>query len=182
MGVLAKLDHGVSLDRARSFMQTVARRIEETNPDSHAGVRVVIVPLRQEAVGDVRASFWILLGAVGLVLLIASANVSSVVLVRAESRAKEFAVRAAMGAGSARIARLIALEGLVFVVAGGSLGTLISLAAIDALPRLTPEQVPRLEQSVLDGRALAATLAVCAISSLLCALLPAIRASRSKRV
>lgn len=177
-GVLARLGHDVSLEQADSFMDTVALRLERTFPETNTGFGVRVVPLRDHAVGDVQDSFSILLAAVGLVLLIACANVSSVLLARAEDRVKELAIRSALGAGALRIARLVALEGVVFVAIGGFLGVLIGRVALVVLPRWTPQQIPRLDESTMDGRALLATLGLCAVSALCCTLLPALRASR----
>ncbi len=177
-GVLGRLAHGVSLELATDRMDAIARGLEADDPDTHEGYRVTLVPVLSEAVGDVSQSLWLLLGAVGLTLLIACANIANLFLVRADQQRKEFAIRSALGASRLRIWRQVILDGALLALAGAILGTLFSIWALHLLPRLSPADIPRLDEMTLDLRVLGATFGLCLLCGLLCTLVPAFQAGR----
>jgi putative ABC transport system permease protein len=144
-----------------------------------AHVRPVVTPLLESIVGDVSALLWILLGSVGLVLLIACANVANLFLVRGEARQLELAVRGALGSGIAGIVAQCLSEALVLAATGGLIGVLLAVVGVSWAGGWADDMgVPRLEQVSIDGRVLAFALAVCAISTLLVSLIPLLRARR----
>ena len=144
-----------------------------------AHVRPVVTPLLESIVGDVSTLLWILLGSVGLVLLIACANVASLFLVRGEARQLELAVRGALGSGTAGIVAQCLSESLVLAAAGGVVGVLFALVGVSWAARWADKlNVPRLEQVTIDGRVLVFALVVCAVSTLLVSLIPLLRARR----
>jgi putative ABC transport system permease protein len=176
--VFARLKPGVTLAQAQADMNVVARRLEQQYPDDNVGHDVFIQPLRAQVVGEAGNALWVLFGAVGFVLLIACANVANLLLTRAETRQKELAIRAALGAGRARLMRQLLVESLLLAVAGGGLGLLLTLWITDLLPKLKAVNLPRLDQLSVDWRVLAATAGFSILTGLLTGLLPAWRASR----
>ena len=144
-----------------------------------AHVRPVVTPLLSSIVGDVSTLLWILLGSVGLVLLIACANVANLFLVRGEARQLELAVRGALGSGIAGIVAQCLSEALVLAATGGLIGVLLAVVGVSWAGGWADDMgVPRLEQVSIDGRVLAFALAVCAVSTLLVSLIPLLRARR----
>jgi putative ABC transport system permease protein len=144
-----------------------------------AHVRPIVTPLLESIVGNVSALLWILLGSVGLVLLIACANVANLFLVRGEARQLELAVRGALGSGIAGIVAQCLSESLVLAAAGGVIGVLLAMVGVSwAAGWADKLRVPRLEQVTIDGQVLAFALAVCAVSTLLVSLIPLLRARR----
>ncbi len=177
-GVLGRLAEGVSPETAAGRMDELARGLEAEFPATHEGYRVTVVPLIEEAVGDVSTSLWMLLGAVILTLLIACANVANLFLVRADQRRREFAVKAALGASRLRVWRQVLTEGALLALAGAALGTLLAVWALRLLPIVSPVEIPRFDEIALDPRIFAATLGLCLFCGLLCTLVPALQAGR----
>jgi predicted permease len=137
-----------------------------------------IRPLAEDVVGNVADVIWVLMGTIGIVMLIACANVANLLLVRAESRRQELSVRAALGAGWGRIARAFLLESVLLGLLGGALGLGLAHAGLRFLVALGPGNLPRLHEISLDGRALAFTAAISLLSGLLFGLIPVLRYSR----
>src|SRR6266508_3875508 len=175
---IGRLKEGVSLARARGQMQTIAARLALKHPDSNAGVGVEVAPLSEILVGSSRPTLVLLLAAVGFVLLIACANVASLSLARAMARGREMAIRAALGAGRARLARQLVTEALVLSFAGGGLGLVAAGWSASLLSALAPKNLPGPPDLRLDARVLAFTLFVSALAGLLFGLAPAVRLAR----
>ncbi len=129
-------------------------------------------PLKSEVVGDIGTTLWVLMGTIGVVLFIACANVANLMLVRAEGRQQELAIRAALGAGSSRIARELLLESVSLGLAGGALGVLLAQAALKLLLAMAPANLPRLDEITIDPRVLAFTLLISLAAGILFGLMP----------
>ncbi len=178
--VLARLKPGVTLEAARQDMTTLARRIEAQDPGDNSGWSVTVLGLTDAVVGeDFRKAVTILLGAVGMVLLIACGNVATMVLGRNTARARELAVRSALGAGTARLGRLLLTEGILLGAVGGAVGVALAFALVRLLHVLEPPNLPRLEQVTVNGAVLAVAALLSIGSGLLFGLVPLRRASRA---
>lgn len=178
MDALASLAPGVRLEEARAAMRTVAERVKAeigTLPESYT---VELMPLREEIVGDIRPALFILLGAVALVLLIACGNVANLLLARAEMRGREVATRAALGAARGRLFRQLLTESLLLAGIGGGLGLLIAIWGSEALLRLSPANLPRIDEVGPDLRVLLFTAAVSMLTGVIFGILPAMRGAR----
>ncbi len=175
---IARLGPGVNLQQAQSSMDALAARLEAEYPGPNGGVGIYLEPLHERVVGPIRAGLWMLLGAVGLVLLIACVNVANLMLARATARQREVAIRTAIGAGRSRIFRQMLTESLLLAVGGAVVGLLLALWGTDLLVSLTPDGAPRLDEVSVDTTALLFTLAIAVMTGLLFGVAPALRASR----
>jgi predicted permease len=175
IGAVARLRPGASLKEAQAELALVGRHLAAQYPDSNAGRTFVAEPLRPD-VGDVRPTLWLLLGAVSLVLLIACANVGSLLLARAVSRQRELTMRVALGAGRGRLVRQCLTESAVLGLAGGALGIVLASLAIGPFVALWPGSLPRVENIQLDWRVLLFALAASLSSGLAFGLAPALGA------
>jgi putative ABC transport system permease protein len=178
VNVVARLKSGVSLQRAEAELNMIAARLEQQYPDTNKDHRVFVMPLHESFVGDVRQPLLILLGSVGLVLLIACANVANLLLVRSSARRKEMAVRVALGAGRLTIIRQLLAESALLAALGAVLGILLALWGTSFIAGHLPEGVPRLDEARVDAPVLGFTLAVSLLTGLLFGLAPALQASR----
>ena len=177
VGITARLAPGVTVARAQSETDAIARQLASAFPAENEGVAMRLVPLHDEMVGGVRRVLLVLLGAVGLVLLIACANVANLLLTRAQSRQKEITLRAALGAGRARIVRQLLTEALLLAFIGGLFGTIAAAWLTDALVALGPEGLPRLREIDVDATVLFFALGTTALSGIVFGLVPALHAS-----
>ena len=176
---VARLKPGVSAERARSELATIASRLEQTYPRFNAGWGVNVVPLDEQVVGAVRRALLVLGGVVGFVLLIACANVANLQLAQAAARQREIAVRSALGASAWRLVRQLLGESVLLALAGGALGVLLAFWATAALGAIAPSAVPRMREVAIDGRALGFTTVLALLSALLFGIIPAIHVARS---
>jgi len=176
-----RMKPGLSVREAQADLDVLGPRIASRLVD-HTGATLRAVPLLDDLVGPVRPVLEALLGAVILVLLIACANVASMLLARGTARQRELAIRAALGSGRARIVRQLLTESILLAVAGGGLGVVLAAWGVDGLVALAPRSIPRLDEVRLDGAVLAFALAASLASGLLAGLVPAIQASRPEVV
>ena len=144
------------------------------------GLSPVIRSLKDDLVGDVRKVLWVLMGTIGIVLLIACANVANLLLVRAESRQQELAIRAALGAGSARIARELLLESVALGIIGGLVGLGLAFGGLRLLVALAPGNLPRLEEITIDIPVLLFTLVLSVFAGLLFGAIPVFKYARAQ--
>jgi putative ABC transport system permease protein len=176
LNVVARLRPGATLDMARAEIDGLIERWQSEFAGTHAphpeNHRLVVNSLQEEMVGDIRPALLMLLGAVGFVLLIACANVGNLLLARAESRQKEIAVRAALGAGSGRLLRQFLTESVLLALIGGTLGLFLAYAGLRGLLATSPGSVPRAAAIALDGNVLLFTLAVSVFTGILFGLAP----------
>ena len=182
--VIARLRAGVSIEAAQAEMNAVATALEHDDPKAGRGVRASLVPLREQIARGVSvlerdgsSTIWVLLGAVGLVLLIACANVANLMLARATARQKELAIRKALGAARGRVLRQLLTESLVLAATSVVLGLAIAVACSGYLSRLMPNTLPP-TASALDLRALAFTVAAALVTVILFGVGPAYAAAR----
>ncbi|HWZ85449.1 MAG TPA: ABC transporter permease [Thermoanaerobaculia bacterium] len=173
--VFGRLKDGVSLEAARQEIAAVTAALEREYPGTNRDVRVT--GLQEMVVGDVRPALLVLLGAVGLVLLIACANVANMLLARSSARRREIALRAAIGASRGRMVRQILTESLVLAAAGGAAGVALGAWALELLLAFAPASIPRLSDVRLDARILLATFAVALATGVAFGLAPALQAS-----
>jgi putative ABC transport system permease protein len=175
---VARLRPGVTLDQARADMESVGAAIGAVHSNARE-VRPRLAYLRDDLVKDVRATLWVLMGAVGFVLLVAIANVAGLSLARGASRRKEMAVRAALGAGKRRLIAQVLIESSLVSLVGGALGVVLALWGVDVLSSMRPEALPNEAVITVDLRVLAFTLGISVAAGLLFGVLPALQAARS---
>jgi len=177
---VARLKSGVTLETAKVHLETIAARLARSLPDSNRNKSFVAIPLRDQLVGPVRTTLYLLMGAVALVLLIACTNVADLMLARATARSREIAVRAALGARRWHIVRPLLAESAVLALAGGALGLLLAYLGTDLLGRVSLDRVPlpRLNGIHVDRLVLIFATAISLATSLIFGLVPAWQATR----
>jgi predicted permease len=173
--VWARLRPGVTLSQVRSELSTVGNRLAQQYPKTNKDRTFIATQLRP-IVGDTQSTLWLLLGAVGLVLLIACANIANLLLARAVSQEREFSVRVALGAGRGRLVRQCLTESAVLALAGGALGILLAAAGIRPFMTFWPGGLPRAQEIGIDWRVLVFALGISIASGILFGLAPALRA------
>ncbi|HEX9760638.1 MAG TPA: ABC transporter permease, partial [Candidatus Acidoferrales bacterium] len=177
--VIGRLKSGVSPETADEHLDAIATGLETQFPNTNTGRRVLTVPLHEQITGRVRTTLMVLLGAVGFVLLIACTNVANLLLARATSRERETAIRAALGAGRARLMRQFLTEALILFLAGGAAGLLLAMWGVDALTALAANYLPMREQVQLDNTVLGFTLGISILTGMIFSLFPALQISRT---
>ncbi len=177
--VVGRLKRGVSLAQAGSDMDQIGRSLAAEFPAANADHGIVVKPILEDIVGDARSSLLLLLGAVGFVLLIACVNIANLLLARSTARAKEIAIRAALGASRWRMIRQLLTESVLLAVFGGALGALLALWGTSSLIASVPGTLPRTEDVSPDFRVLLFTLTASLLTGILFGIGPAFRASRT---
>jgi predicted permease len=176
---VARLNRDVELAQAQAEMDAISARLAREFPASDDRWGVVVIPMQEEIVGKSRTMLLMLLGAVGLVLLIACANAGNLLFTRALSRRKEIAIRSALGAGRGRVFQQLLTEALLLAGAGGALGLLLAYGMLTSASTLLASQVPRAEEIWIDGRVLLFAIGVSMLTGVLTGTLPGVRASGS---
>lgn len=184
LGVVARLRPDVALETAQAELDALGTSLAEEYPEAHrlpdgAPRRYRVIPLLEATVGDLRQPLWLVMGAVGFLLLIACANVANLFLARGTDRQHEITLRLAFGAGYGRLTRLLLTESILISLAGGALGVGLAYHGIELLKWLSPAAAPRMEGVVLDQRVLWFALAVSVATGALFGMAPALQAART---
>jgi putative ABC transport system permease protein len=179
LAFIARLKPGVTIDQAQAEMNIFTSRLEAPSPRYKGWFHMRVTPLARQVAGDTRRPLLLILGAVGIVLLIACSNVASLLLMRSLARAREFTLRAALGAGSARLLRQLFTENLMLAAAGGVAGMLLALLGIHFVRTLGPASIPRLREIALDLPVCAFAIGVTVVTGIIFGLAPALAATRS---
>jgi putative ABC transport system permease protein len=175
---IGRLKPGVTIEQARADMGALAAGLAEKYPDPNIGVGITLVPLQEQVVGAVKPMLLVLLGAVGFVLLIACANVANLMLARAATRAKEIAIRSALGASRARLIRQLLTESLILSLMAGALGLLLAFWLVDVMVAFSPAGTPRIDEVAIDKTVLGFTFLVAVATGLLFGLVPALETTK----
>src|SRR6185295_3838291 len=176
---VARLKPGVTVEQANTEMATLGQQMAQEYPKVNEGKSAQADRLQNVMSENLRKTLWVLLAAVGFILLIACINVANLLLVRAAERQKELAVRLALGAGRLRIVRQLLTESLLIATLGGACGLLVGSWMLKGLITLAPPDIPQLSRVSLDKTVLLFTLGIAALTSLLCGLLPAMQSSKA---
>lgn len=176
--VVALREPGSTVERARAYLASAGGRLQQAFPESHKDKSFTARPLRDLFVEGSRATLWLLMGAAGLVLLVACVNLANLLLARGTARAREMALRAALGAARQRLIRQLLVESALLGFAGGVAGILLAYAVTGLLLRMAPQNVPGLENVSIDAQVLVFNFVVAVSASILFGLWPALRAAR----
>lgn len=176
---VARLDPGVTLAEAQADMDTIGRRLADAYPEVDKSGPITLTTMKQDIVGNIQPLLLVLLAAVGFLLLLACANVASLLLARSMARSAEFAVRSALGAARSRLIRQLLTESLLLSGFGGLLGLILAFAATRAIAAALPAELPRATDVAIDARVLLFTLGVSLLAGIVFGLAPALRTSRT---
>jgi predicted permease len=175
MNSIGRLKAGVTIDQARAEMNRIAENLAIAYPEADKGSGISLIPLKTDVVGNVKGILLVLLGAVSFVLLIACANVANLLLARSTGRAREFAIRAALGASPARVIRQLLTESVLLGIAGGCIGLLFAKMGVRVLVTALSGTLPRVEEIALDGHVLFYTLGISILTGIVFGLIPALK-------
>lgn len=178
LGAIGRLAPGVAPEAAREELSRITASLEETHPEANAGItEATVTGLREWIVGDVRSALWVVLGAVGFILLLACANVANLLLARGTGRARELALRVSLGAPATRVIRQLLTESALLAALGGALGMALAWLGTRALVLYGADFLPRATSVDLDGNVIATALGVTLAAATLAGVLPALRAA-----
>lgn len=175
---MGRLKPGVTIEQAHADLNRIMQNLAITYPDTNKGNGSTVNALKDRIVGDIRGTLWLLLGAVGFVLLIACVNVGNLMLARASARRREFAIRSALGAGWWRLVRQALTESMLLAVAGGALGLIVADWGTQAALNLLPTALPRANEVHVDYRVLIFAIGLSVFSGILSGLAPALKNSK----
>jgi predicted permease len=175
---IGRLKPGVTIAQAQADLNSVMGRLATTYPDTNRGNGAKVSALKERMIGGIGPTLWMLLGAVGFVLLIACVNVSNLLLARSTGRTREFAIRAALGAGRWRLLRQSLTESMLLALAGGGLGLVVASWGTNAALAVLPTTLPRAGEVGLDRRVLIFTVAISLLTGILSGIAPALKTSR----
>jgi predicted permease len=177
---VGRLKAGVSFEQASMDLESISNNLATAFPDTNNGITASLIPLRTDMLGNVQPILLVLLGAVGLVLLIACVNVANLLLARSTSRARELAIRSALGAGQGRLIRQLLTESVLLALAGGGIGLLLAQWATQAALSIVPAELPRAAEIRIDSHVLLFTMGVSLLAGILFGLAPALKTSQPR--
>lgn len=178
LSVIARRKPGVNEQQAQAEMSALAARLEKQYPKTNTTIGALLIPLKQQIVGNLRQALLILFAAAGFVLLVACTNIANLLLFRAAMRQKEIAVRLALGASRARLIRQFLTESILLALIGGTVGLLLALWGVSFLTKVMPENLALATEATVDWKVLTFTLAASALTGLFFGFLPAFQATR----
>jgi predicted permease len=174
-----RLNPGVTVPQAQAEMDEVARNLAVAYPEADAGHNIKLVSMKEDLVANVQPLLFVLLAAVGFVMLIACANVANLLLARSVARSREFAIRSALGAGQARMIRQLLTESILLSAVGGAFGLLLAYCGMNTLLKALPAALPRSHEVSLDSRVMLFTLVLSLVTGVIFGLAPALKATRT---
>src|SRR5262245_6335541 len=180
--VVARLRRGVSIEEARAELGAISAQLAREFPQSNARISAEVVPLRAHLIGSLGDVLPLLLAAAAMLLIVACANVATLLLARGAARGREFAVRQALGASRVRLVRQMLVESLLLAVAGGSIGLILTRWTLDLIGRLKPQDIALVDRIPIDGRAAAIAFGVTIVAAVIAGLTPALHLSRPSAV